>query len=64
MENIACFAKAAKAYGLSDSEIFQTVDLYERMNLHQVVLCLFALGRKVSHNNYVWWIRRVILHFI
>ncbi len=47
MENIARFAQAARAYGLSDSETFQTVDLYEKMNLHQVILCLFALGRKV-----------------
>ncbi|CAF0756372.1 unnamed protein product [Adineta ricciae] len=48
MENISRFAQAAKAYGLSDAEIFQTVDLYEKMNLHQVVLCLFALGRKAQ----------------
>ena len=48
MENIACFARAAQNYGLSDAELFQTVDLYEKMNLHQVVLCLFALGRKVT----------------
>ena len=49
MENIARFTQAARAYGLSDSETFQTVDLYEKMNLHQVILCIFALGRKV-HN--------------
>jgi hypothetical protein len=48
MENIARFGQAARAYGLSDSETFQTVDLYEKMNLHQVILCLFALGRKVK----------------
>ena len=48
MENIACFARAAQNYGLSDAELFQTVDLYEKMNLHQVILCLFALGRKVT----------------
>ena len=47
MENIARFGQAARAYGLSDSETFQTVDLFEKMNLHQVVLCIFALGRKV-----------------
>jgi len=49
MENISRFAQAARAYGLSDSETFQTVDLYEKMNLHQVILCLFALGRKVNY---------------
>jgi len=48
MENIARFAQAARTYGLSDSETFQTVDLYEKMNLHQVILCLFALGRKAQ----------------
>ena len=48
MENIAQFCRAAQTYGLSSAEIFQTVDLYERMNLHQVILCLFALGRKVN----------------
>ncbi|CAF1116259.1 unnamed protein product [Adineta steineri] len=48
MENIARFGQAARAFGLSDSETFQTVDLYEKMNLHQVVLCLFALGRKAQ----------------
>ena len=47
MENIAQFSKAARQYGLSDAETFQTVDLYEKMNLHQVILCVFALGRKV-----------------
>lgn len=48
MENISRFGQAARAYGLSDAETFQTVDLYERMNLHQVIVCLFALGRKVN----------------
>lgn len=48
MENIAQFCRAAQNFGLSSAEIFQTVDLYERMNLHQVVLCLFALGRKAQ----------------
>ena len=48
MENIARFTHAARTYGLSDCETFQTVDLYEKMNLHQVILCLFALGRKVK----------------
>jgi len=48
MENIARFTDAAKTFGLSDSETFQTVDLYEKMNLHQVILCIFALGRKAQ----------------
>ncbi|CAM4914903.1 unnamed protein product [Rotaria socialis] len=48
MENISRFGQAARTYGLSDSETFQTVDLYEKMNLHQVIICLFALGRKTQ----------------
>jgi transgelin len=47
MENIARFCQVARNYGLTDAEIFQTVDLYEKLNIHQVILCLFALGRKV-----------------
>ncbi|CAF0734358.1 unnamed protein product [Rotaria sordida] len=48
MENIARFVQAAKIYGLTDAETFQTVDLYEKLNLHQVIVCLFALGRKAQ----------------
>jgi hypothetical protein len=54
MENISRFAQAARTYGLSDAETFQTVDLYEKMNLHQVILCLFALGRKVNLSNFIF----------
>lgn len=57
MENIARFTQAARAFGLSDSESFQTVDLYEKMNLHQVILCLFALGRKVhAHTRIIFFL--------
>lgn len=61
MENISRFAQAAKAYGLSDAETFQTVDLYEKMNLHQVILCLFALGRKVNDFISFLFLRKLIL---
>ncbi len=54
MENISRFAQAARTFGLSDSETFQTVDLYEKMNLHQVILCLFALGRKVKFSGFYY----------
>lgn len=47
MENINSFLAAAKALGVSSEELFQTVDLWEQQNLHMVVLCLQALGRKV-----------------
>lgn len=48
MENISQFLNAAEAYGVSKTELFQTVDLYEKQNLTQVVMTLHALGRKVK----------------
>ncbi|KAG7158191.1 muscle-specific protein 20-like [Homarus americanus] len=45
MENIQRFQEAIKKYGVPHEEIFQTADLFERRNIHQVVLCLFSLGR-------------------
>ncbi|XP_018562545.1 myophilin [Anoplophora glabripennis] len=45
MENIQRFQAAAKAYGLPQEEIFQTADLFEKRNIAQVALSLFALGR-------------------
>ncbi|KAF2904835.1 hypothetical protein ILUMI_01341 [Ignelater luminosus] len=45
MENIERFQKAVKAYGLPQEEIFQTADLFERRNVPQVTLSLYALGR-------------------
>jgi len=48
MENINAFTTHAKTLGVTDSEAFQTVDLWERQNLNSVVICLQALGRKGS----------------
>ncbi|CAG9856378.1 unnamed protein product [Phyllotreta striolata] len=45
MENIQRFQAAAKKYGLPEEEIFQTADLFERRNIAQVCISLFALGR-------------------
>lgn len=45
MENIQRFQTALKKYGVPEEEIFQTADLYERRNIAQVTLCLFALSR-------------------
>jgi len=50
MENIQAFLGAARKYGVPDSELFQTADLYERRNIPQVVLCLFSLGRLTQHH--------------
>ena len=46
--NIELFNKAARAYGVSDNELFQTVDLFEKKNIAQVTLAIHALGRIVS----------------
>ena len=48
MECINQFCESARAYGVPNEELFQTVDLYERQNLWQVVTCLQSLARKVS----------------
>lgn len=42
------FQEAIKKYGVPQEEIFQTADLFERRNIPQVTLCLYALGRIVS----------------
>ena len=48
MQNIEAFQNGMKAYGVPHDEIFQTVDLFEARNVHQVVLSLGALARLVS----------------
>ena len=45
---LLCTENAARAYGLPDSELFQTVDLFEKRNIPQVTQCIHALGRFVS----------------
>ena len=45
MENINIFQKALKDYGVDDVDVFQTVDLWEKKDIAQVVTTLFALGR-------------------
>ncbi|CAF1107137.1 unnamed protein product [Rotaria sp. Silwood1] len=47
-ENMSLFQNAARAYGIPDLELFQTVDLYEKRNIAQVTDCIFALSRQVS----------------
>lgn len=53
MQNIERFQAAAKAYGVPQSEVFQTVDLWEKKNIPQVTLCIHALGRTVSADAWV-----------
>lgn len=45
MQNLERFQAALKKYGVPETETFQTVDLFERKNIPQVTLCLFAIGR-------------------
>ena len=42
------FQAAIRKYGVPDEEIFQTADLFERRNIAQVTLGIFALARIVS----------------
>lgn len=48
MENINNFCRAANQMGVPTSELFQSVDLWERQNLNAVVICLESLGRKAE----------------
>lgn len=52
MENINNFLLACENYGVAKTDLFQTVDLYENQNLWQVVLTIFALGRKAQVNGF------------
>ena len=47
MENIGMFLQAVEEYGVAKTDLFQTVDLYEKTNMGQVVDTIHALGRKV-----------------
>lgn len=51
MENIGNFLDGCVAYGLTKTDIFQTVDLYEAVNIPQVINGIHALGRKVGAKN-------------
>ncbi|RWS16664.1 putative muscular protein-like protein [Dinothrombium tinctorium] len=48
MENINKFLEGAKKYGVAQTDLFQTVDLYERRNIPVVTDCLLALGRQTQ----------------
>jgi muscular protein 20 (fragment) len=47
MENINAFNAAARKYGVPEEDIFQTVDLFEKRNIPQVLQGILALARTV-----------------
>lgn len=48
MENIGNFLSAVEVYGVRPSDSFQTVDLYEKQNIFQVVNTLVHLKNTAS----------------
>ncbi|OXU19878.1 hypothetical protein TSAR_011849 [Trichomalopsis sarcophagae] len=56
MENINKFQKAIQEYGVPDIDVFQTVELWEKKDIGQVITTLFALGREVRQH--------CIIHYI
>lgn len=52
MENIGNFLRACEKYGVSKTDLFQTVDLYECQNMVQVINTIQALGRKAQAHGY------------
>ncbi|CEG81053.1 Putative Vacuolar biogenesis protein [Rhizopus microsporus] len=45
MENISIFLKGAEALGVPKHDLFQTIDLYEKKNMTQVVDSIYAISR-------------------
>ncbi|KAI6652603.1 hypothetical protein LOD99_4388 [Oopsacas minuta] len=52
MENISNFLKAAKNYGVTDTNLFQTADLFDGTNIGQVVICIDGLGRAAQKQGF------------
>lgn len=61
MENVQRFQAFLKKYGLPEEEIFQTADLFERRNVPQVTLTLYALGRYVSIIGNIFYLKYGII---
>ncbi|XP_056644344.1 muscle-specific protein 20-like [Diorhabda carinulata] len=45
MDNLNQFQKACVKYGLSDVDLFQTTDLWDKKNIALVTTTIFAIGR-------------------
>ncbi|KAJ3274319.1 Transgelin-3 [Terramyces sp. JEL0728] len=52
MDNISKFLDTLPSLGLSSFETFQTVDLFEKKNINQVIDCIFAISRNAEKNGY------------
>ncbi|BFZ15253.1 hypothetical protein BsWGS_18292 [Bradybaena similaris] len=52
MENVSNFLEACDKLGISKTDQFQTVDLYDKVNMVQVVNCIYAIGRKAPKVGY------------
>ncbi|KAK7868117.1 hypothetical protein R5R35_005558 [Gryllus longicercus] len=45
MDNLSQFQKACVKYGVPDVDLFQTVDLWDKKNIVNVTVTIFAIGR-------------------
>jgi hypothetical protein len=45
MENIANFLRGAETLGVPKHDLFQTIDLFEKKNMTQVIDSIFAISR-------------------
>jgi len=52
MENIDIFLKGAKAYGVNNTSLFQTVDLYEGRNMAMVIATILQVGTEAQRNGF------------
>ncbi|XP_065648452.1 myophilin [Hydra vulgaris] len=52
MENIQLFLNACREYGLKNEDLFQTSDLYDSVNIKNVIDTIHALGRKAQDHGY------------
>ncbi len=56
-ENISLFQNAARAYGVSESEVFQAVDLFDKQNIQQVTVCSLLIS------SFIFLIFNIVMHF-
>jgi len=52
MENIGIFLQQCESFGVNKTDLFQTVDLYEKTNMSAVINAIHAFARKLGVLNY------------